>query len=71
VHRFQHDRILNPFVLGVNLQVPSPLENNFGCALPSVCAARFTLFDVSVTSVAGFPGIAGLGAIGGFVYVKR
>jgi hypothetical protein len=63
--------LVNPFVLGVNLQVPSTLENNFSCSLPSVCAARFTLFDVSVDSVAGFPGVASLGAIGGFVYLKR
>jgi uncharacterized protein (TIGR03437 family) len=64
--------LVNPFVLGVILQVPSPLENNFSCSVPSsVCAARFTLFDVSVDSVAGFQSVAGIGAIGGLVYVKR
>jgi uncharacterized protein (TIGR03437 family) len=60
---------INPFVLGVNLQVPSPLVNDFAClSQSSVCAAEFTLYDVSDGSNAG--SVAGE-ALRAFVYVKR
>jgi len=60
-----------PFVLSVQLQVPSPLQNDFSCPPPSVvCSARFDLYDVS-GGVVGTSISSGGPAFGGVVYVKR
>ena len=60
----------NPFVLRVDLQVPSALVNNFSCSPSSVCLVGFTLFEVSGV----FPGhvvTSGGEAFGGVLYVNR
>lgn len=56
----------NPFVLRVDLQVPSALVNNFSCA--SLCAIGFTLYDVGFVSVGQI--VSGGEAFGGVVYVR-
>jgi uncharacterized protein (TIGR03437 family) len=63
---------INPFVLGVNLQAPSPLVNNFAClSQSSVCAVEFTLYDVSSGTTAGLETSVSGEALRGFVYVNR
>jgi uncharacterized protein (TIGR03437 family) len=59
----------NPFVLRVDLQVPSSLVNNFACFSSSLCAAGFTLYDVGFVSVGQI--VSGGEAFGGVVYVNR
>lgn len=58
-----------PFILRADLQVPSALVNNFGCASSSLCIVEFTLYEVGlvyagqvVTTSEGF---------GGVVYINR
>jgi uncharacterized protein (TIGR03437 family) len=59
-----------PFVMRVDLQVPSPLENNFSCSSSGLCIAGFTLSDVSNASVG--QAVSSIGeAFGGAVYVNR
>jgi uncharacterized protein (TIGR03437 family) len=58
------------FVTRVDLQVPSPLENNFSCSPSGLCIVGFTLSDVSSAAV-GQP-VTSIGdAFGGAVYVNR
>jgi len=59
----------NPFVLRVELQVPSVLVNDFACVTSSVCAAAVALYEAGVVS----PGqvVTGGEAFGGAVYVRR
>jgi uncharacterized protein (TIGR03437 family) len=54
-----------PFVLRVDLQVPSAVVENFACQPPSsVCLVGFTLYDVT-------PVPLGAQALGAMVYVNR
>lgn len=58
-----------PFVLAVELQVPSMLENDFSCPTgSSVCAAGFALLDAYVENV-GLAVSSSGEAFGGVVYV--
>jgi uncharacterized protein (TIGR03437 family) len=60
-----------PFVLRVDLRVPSQLVNNFSCPPPSsLCTASLTLFDVYGGSVGQSVSSSSL-AFGGVVYVNR
>jgi uncharacterized protein (TIGR03437 family) len=59
----------NPFVLRVDLRVPSALVNNFSCAISSLCAVGFTLYDVGFVSVGEI--VSGGVAFGGVVYANR
>ena len=59
----------SPFVLRVDLRVPSPLVNNFACSASSVCAVGFTLYDVGFVSTGQV--VSGGEAFGGVVYVNR
>jgi hypothetical protein len=60
-----------PFVLRVDLRVPSQLVNNFSCPNPlSPCTASLTLFDVYGGSVGQSVSSSSL-AFGGVVYVNR
>jgi uncharacterized protein (TIGR03437 family) len=60
-----------PFVLRVDLRVPSTLVNNFSCpTLSSACTASLTLFDVYGGSV-GQSVSSSDQAFGGVVYVNR
>jgi uncharacterized protein (TIGR03437 family) len=59
----------NPFVLRVDLRVPSALVNNFACAISSVCAVGFTLYDVGFVSIGQL--VSGGEAFGGVLYVNR
>jgi uncharacterized protein (TIGR03437 family) len=61
-----------PFVLRVDLLVPSELVNNFSCSSPppSLCSASLTIFDVYGGSVGQSVTSSDL-AFGGVVYVNR
>jgi uncharacterized protein (TIGR03437 family) len=59
----------NPFVLRVDLRVPSALVNNFSCTASSVCAVGFILYDAGFVSVGQL--VSGGEAFGGVVYVDR
>lgn len=59
----------NPFVLRVDLRVPSALVNNFSCPIAAPCAAGFTLYEVGF--VADGQIVSGGKAFGGVVYVDR
>jgi uncharacterized protein (TIGR03437 family) len=59
----------NPFVLRVDLRVPSALVNNFACSAASLCAVGFTLYDVGFVSTGQI--VSGGEAFGGVVYVNR
>jgi uncharacterized protein (TIGR03437 family) len=61
-----------PFVLRVDLRVPSELVNNFSCPpnLSPLCTAGLTLFDVYGGSVGQSVSSSSL-AFGGVVYVNR
>jgi uncharacterized protein (TIGR03437 family) len=59
----------SPFVLRVDLRVPSSLVNNFSCDVSSVCAVSFALYDVDLVSVGQI--VSGGEAFGGVVYVDR
>ncbi|HXB75120.1 MAG TPA: SBBP repeat-containing protein [Candidatus Acidoferrales bacterium] len=59
----------NPFVVRVDLRVPSALVNNFACDVSSVCAVGFTLYDVGFVSAGQI--VSGGEAFGGVVYVNR
>lgn len=58
-----------PFVLRVDLRVPSALVHNFSCP-SSLCTVGFTLYDVSGGSVGPSVSLGGE-AFGGVVYVNR
>ncbi len=61
----------NPFVLQVDLQIPSMLVTNFSCAPPSsLCTVGFTLYDVSGGSV-GQAVSSGAESFGALVYVTQ
>ena len=59
----------SPFVVRVDLRVPSALVNNFACDAASLCTVGLTLYDPGLV----FPGqiISGPEAFGGVVYVDR
>jgi uncharacterized protein (TIGR03437 family) len=59
-----------PFVLRVDLRVPSPLVNNVSCSL-SRCAVGFTIYDVSYPGSVGQLDSSDAEAFGGVVYVNR
>jgi uncharacterized protein (TIGR03437 family) len=58
-----------PFVLRVDLRVPSPLVNDFSCP-SSLCAVGFTIYDVYGGSVGRLVS-SDAEAFGGVVYVNR
>jgi len=58
-----------PFVLRVDLRVPSPLVNDFSCP-SSLCTVGFTIYDIYGGSVGQLDSSDGE-AIGGVVYVNR
>ncbi len=58
----------NPFVLRVELRVPSALVNNFSCVSAAACSAGFTLYDVGF--VPAGQTVSGE-AFGGVVWVDR
>lgn len=62
----------NPFVLAVNLQIPSSAAN-FACPPPnaSVCAATFKIYDLTSYLVGLQPNSPGGLAFGGTVYVTK
>lgn len=60
---------VNPFVLRVDLRVPSELINNFSCPASSPCSVNFTLYDVGFVSIGQV--VSGGEAFGGVVYVER
>lgn len=60
----------NPFVMRVDLQVPSALVNNFACAPSFVCLVGFTLYEVSGVSAGQVVTSSGE-AFGGAVFVNR
>ncbi len=60
---------VNPFVLRVDLQVPSALVNDFSCSPTSLCAVNFTLYGVGSVNVGQI--VSGGQAFGGVVYVNR
>jgi len=59
----------NPFVVRVDLRVPSSLVNNFACDISSLCTVSFTLYQLGSVSVGQV--ISGGEAFGGVVYVDR
>ena len=63
---------INPFVLKVDLQVPSS-PANFNCQMPntSACTATFKVYDLNSYLVGVQPGSTGGLAFGGIVYVTR
>jgi len=61
---------VNPFVVRVDLRVPSALLNNFSCSVPNnLCAANFALYDVGFVAIDEL--VSGGKAFGGVVYVNR
>jgi uncharacterized protein (TIGR03437 family) len=59
----------NPFVVRVDLRVPSQLVNNFACDVSGVCTVSFALYQVGFVSTGQ---IVPTGeAFGGVVYVDR
>ena len=59
----------NPFVLRVDLRVPSALVNNFSCPSSGLCAVQFTLYDVGFVFAGQI--VSGGEAFGGVVYVNQ
>jgi uncharacterized protein (TIGR03437 family) len=59
-----------PFVLRVDLRVPSPLVNDFSCSLNGLCSVDFTLSDLSIASAGQAVTSVGL-AFGGTLFVYR
>lgn len=61
----------SPFVVQVDLQVPSTLQNNFGCPPNNVCTVAFEIVDSNAEiSSPQSSNVSGL-AVGGTVYVNR
>ena len=61
----------NPFVIRVDLQVPSPLVDNFSCPPPSsLCTVGLTLYDARGASLGQTTNLGGE-AFGGVIYASR